>query len=300
MKAMKRMLAATAAVVLSALSAMPLCALAQYSSPADDSKLVENILSEQIPDLSAQEQLMLQSELDRTASTTYYIPIYSHYTTSSVSPTTHFLAPLVPSGEIIGPGSVYFYINTNILTPDYLSSTRFEMGSMMPSSAQFGTIQSTNHTAQTKLISVALTNFSITTTTSCLDLFNYNLGEFDGSGSVTCENDLNRYTSDTPNVQNPSLALTTTYGYPARKCVYSSGDVNRDGSVDSTDANYLLGYVSGNTVPYPSRSTINAAYDCRAFELAADCNHDHTVDIMDVITLNKYILGTITTLPQNL
>jgi hypothetical protein len=60
--------------------------------------------------------------------------------------------------------------------------------------------------------------------------------------------------------------------------VYVCGDANNDGSVDISDAVYLISYIfSGGSAPSPL--------------LAGDANCDHTVDISDVVYLISYIFS---------
>ncbi len=44
-------------------------------------------------------------------------------------------------------------------------------------------------------------------------------------------------------------------------------------------------------VQYPSRSEKEQQCDVVAFGLAADCNQDNAVNILDAIMLNKYLAG---------
>lgn len=75
--------------------------------------------------------------------------------------------------------------------------------------------------------------------------------------------------------------------YTFKKCVYSLGDLDRDGDVDSTDSLLLTAYLDGI---YFSGSHLNET----AFRLAADTNADGVVDSSDLIKLNQFLLGMTT------
>jgi uncharacterized protein (TIGR02145 family) len=70
------------------------------------------------------------------------------------------------------------------------------------------------------------------------------------------------------------LVLTTTTAVHAHQC----GDANTDGTVDISDAVFLISFIfSGGTAPQPL--------------LAGDANHDEAVDISDAVYLISYIFG---------
>jgi hypothetical protein len=60
---------------------------------------------------------------------------------------------------------------------------------------------------------------------------------------------------------------------------YKKGDVSGDGQITEKDSNLLLSYIVGNT-------TLG-----KHGKKAADVNWDNTIDIADVICINKYVAG---------
>lgn len=114
-------------------------------------------------------------------------------------------------------------------------------------------------------------------------LFSFNLGHTFSSSINTPYalsqqiRNKNNATWDTAGIN--SLFITQTANEYFRFGLFTLGDLNRDGAIDSTDANYLLSYLVHN---YNAGSYCNKAI----FEMAADYNQNGTIDIIDVIAIN--------------
>ncbi len=76
-----------------------------------------------------------------------------------------------------------------------------------------------------------------------------------------------------------SLSAFTATADGVFAMTYKKGDVSGDGQITKKDSNLLLSYIVGNT-------TLN-----KHGKKAADVNWDNTIDIVDVICINKYVAG---------
>ena len=76
-----------------------------------------------------------------------------------------------------------------------------------------------------------------------------------------------------------SLSAFTASADGVFAMTYKKGDVSGDGRITEKDSKLLLNYIVGNT-------TLG-----KNAKKAADVNWDNTIDIVDVICINKYVAG---------
>ena len=94
---------------------------------------------------------------------------------------------------------------------------------------------------------------------------------------------------------SPSINIENTAGYECqlKKCLYSIGDVDRNGFVEPADS-LAIGICAQGGYDGNSKTPKNASsYNELAFNLAADVNDDNVIDMADVELVNKHILGQI-------
>lgn len=223
------------------------------------------------------------------ASTQYYVD-YDYYdnTQENPSPTQHYLAVFTPQA-ITNPSTTnfwaYFYIDANI-ADSYTTIARY---SSLNSAVSYYPGQSiiSSLVSGGQVIKVGsrwkVSNNSTVPANSAV--FRYKLPTELNSQYVTNEYELHCRTSNYYN--EPSVSISTNLGFTMRKCVYSVGDVNRDGLVDNDDRDMIMSGIAGLL----SQDNTNGAFDQLAWKLAADCDQNGSVDIMDVITLNRYFNG---------
>lgn len=70
---------------------------------------------------------------------------------------------------------------------------------------------------------------------------------------------------------------------------YAIGDVDHNGTVDSTDTMYILKYLAMSTDLAFQYSNCSAGISGIVNREAADFNEDSSIDVADVISLNKYL-----------
>ena len=78
--------------------------------------------------------------------------------------------------------------------------------------------------------------------------------------------------------------------------IYALGDVNHDGIVNEADSTLLLKYAMGSedlNITYADGSN---HYSYITNPMACDTTQDDIVDVSDVVLLNKFINGAISTL----
>ena len=262
-------------------------------------------VTEQMAEISAEELRWLPDEqaVINAMNTTYTMPAYDYYASYNsaapneqyLSPTTHYLAALVDTNTSLSSRYYYFYLNMNILSNDAADTGRFSVGRNFTGTATLSQIAALNNNNESKKMRVRF-NISSMTTTECCELFTYCLGNFGEDDTAVLEElDLHKYTSSSTSAPDSYIASSIT-PLPV-KCVYSVGDVSRDGKVDSSDATMLLAYGVQSVIPSPLRTAAEQRYDTVAFELAGDCDGSGEIDLLDVITLNKYINGLYDNLP---
>lgn len=257
-------------------------------------------VTEQMANVPAEDVLRLLDQMEQinAQNVTYTYPPYTQCLSGVLSPTTHYLAAMVANGIVLEDGTVFFYLNTNINSTDPTSSSLIKAGSTFAASSIGGFSSSTYNVSRRRMN--VLFYPSYTTITESTVLFTYELGAFPDAtlAPASSELQLNLYTSRTSVA--PNEALSTSVDYTATKCIYSIGDVNRDGIVNGTDSTILLASLVNNVGPDTVNRTLEQqGYDKLAFELAGDCDGNGTVELLDVITLNQYINGTCPTLPYS-
>lgn len=222
----------------------------------------------------------------------YYAP-YDSYSIDNLADTTHYIGLLTANPNststtpsTVSSGTIYFDMNANILDDNYATLSFFTVGTdyegiFTPKKASVQNLSA----QRARLRLTATVNGSYDKIT---DLVRYKL-EFSEDADTTCPSEkalLTELTIEggTLNVINSSNAYFT-------KCVYALGDLNRDGIVDSSDSNIMESFMVNLGAPNPSRSEKEQQCDVVAFGLAADCNQDNAVNILDAIMLNKYLVG---------
>ena len=119
-------------------------------------------------------------------------------------------------------------------------------------------------------------------------IFRYQFPEDLNDEILDSEYDLHKYTSHY--TSSPSNVIgSNKSNVTMTKCLYALGDVDRDGNLGDDDLNLIMKGIVGLMVE-SNRST--STYDRLAFELAADCNEDGVIDILDTIRFNKLISAT--------
>lgn len=235
----------------------------------------------------------LKEEMQNLASSSYYYVNYDTYTSSKISPTTHYLSAVSVVGDDLPQGSIYFYINMNAIpasTTDYINHIDYLRFKTAPyySNSSITNISDFNETASVKRISLYWNSGLSNTTAPCSnELFRYDLTKFSGNLVVPSELMLHRYTSRYAN--NPSTMLDSTDDATIYKIVFSLGDLDRDGDVDYTDKQILMQYCANVTSANPSRTSTQQELDTVAFKLAADVDEDGDVTVLDAVYLNNYL-----------
>ena len=220
---------------------------------------------------------------------TYYYPPYDQYSTNDLASTDHYLAVLPKRGQT-GLGCIIeFYVNTSILPTNYSSSSLFTIGTNYTGNASIQSITTSNPYNSIKEFDVKY-NSSLTAPDSGA-LFTYKLGKLTDSYVFT-ERDVHANTSYVAGYPDVATSvIRATNGAEFKKCVYAIGDANRDGIVDSNDAEDVLQCVIDMAESDPSRSPEDQAYDEAAFKLAADIDRNGVVALQDVVAINRFLLG---------
>lgn len=236
--------------------------------------------------IDSNEQKMLEMLPNLSRSSTFYIPEYDSYDIYNLAPTKHYMAALPIIDEIL-PNSfgVYFYINTNILSNNPTDSSLFSIYAGYDGLASLGTVSSSTYTTNCKRI---LARFIKTgNPMSYSPLFSYYLEGVENNNAINNENDLHRMSSASPT--SPSSILYTNTGESMMKSVYALGDVDRDGDIDTDDADAIQKYNLGLYSTMSGRSVADATYDEAVFNLAADFNEDGQVNLSDAVAIRMYI-----------
>ena len=219
-------------------------------------------------------------------STPFYYTHYDYYDSYSVSPTHHYLSAIVPSGTSLASSfSVYLYLNTNILSSSPTSTSKIIISPQYSSYLSLtGITSSTYLPTCTRIVpSFARTGNPILPAA----LFSYYLEGVENNSVIDSEYDIHCMTSMYSS--NPTSSLYTNKGNELKKCIYSLGDPDKDGDLDSDDVAAVQKYVLSLTQADSSRTTEEAAYDRIAFELAADYNQDGVINMFDAIGIAQYV-----------
>ncbi len=234
-------------------------------------------------ELNQEEAEQILSELSYVMdSQTESYKSYTRYNDSNIAPTSHVLAFFTTTNTYTC--FIPMYLNQNIITNNPLTLSNYVAPE---SNANVTQVSEQENIAYTRKFHVKLTVSDPSYISANKIAFYYLIpGDLSTSPNyVSSELELLKYTSQ--NYANDTINTITDVnalqGYPLKKCVVARGDVNRDGIVDSDDSiliqKEIVGLMTG--------STLNKL----AFRLAADCDGDGSVDILDVITLNSYLQG---------
>ncbi|MDE6005376.1 MAG: hypothetical protein K2G88_08335, partial [Oscillospiraceae bacterium] len=119
------------------------------------------------------------------------------------------------------------------------------------------------------------------------DCIRFKIQQHDISGVLGTEYDL--HCSISKNDTKPSIDIETNEnGISFTKCIYSMGDVDRNGIVDENDASLVMKAVVGLMIDNPSSPSIE--YDKLAFTLAGDvAKEDGVITIADSVAMNQYL-----------
>jgi hypothetical protein len=182
--------------------------------------------------------------------------------------------------------NVYFYVNANLVDSDYTDFSHFVIGRDYQ---DYLTIKSTSVRSIDEKCTRLIARVTATGNADVItDAIRYKItfSENADESFDQTEYDLNEAFS-----YGSSTMLSTSKGKYFTKCTYSLGDVNRDGVVDEKDSQILSSFMVMYGTPDPSRTEKEQECDMVAFGLAADCNQDEVVDMIDTIVLNKYLAG---------
>lgn len=241
--------------------------------------------------ITASEMIELQNVLQNTNETYEYVPFNQYADTDPVTyegllaPTQHYLA--VFTNQSLSSNlnlRVYFYLNTNIdngfsNTSNYIYDTSKLSLINIPSSV------SVNNGAR-KVNTYWHTNASFNQNEL---FFRYKLIHPINQEIVDSELELHRYTNETYSSSPTDEIKTNKNNISMTKCIYALGDANRDGKITNDDSILVMSYIAGNMTA--SSSSSYPEYDELAFELAADFDQNNQINILDVISINQFILN---------
>ncbi len=236
--------------------------------------------------IDSNEQKMLEMLPDLSRSSTFYIPEYDSYDIYNLAPTKHYMAALpIYNTNLSNTFGTYFYINTNILSSSPTDSDLFSICTGYDGLASMGTISSSTYATNCKRILARVIKTG--NPTSYSPLFSYYLEGVENNDAINNEYNLHQMSS--ASTTSPSSILYTNTGESMMKSVYALGDVDRDGDVDTDDADAIQKYNLGLYSTMSGRSTADAAYDEAVFNLAADFNEDDLVNLSDAVAIRMYI-----------
>lgn len=260
-----------------------LASMTPFSANAADETAIEEQVQSILDEVAAapDEASANAIALARASEPCHY-PAYDTYVTNKLSPTQHYLAVISAKGEMLTSNlSVTLFLNTNIL-PTMPQASDFILGYGYSSRASIGTVNNSNESDSCKKVVVPVIINKAATIDSAV--FKYPLPLDRG---VDSEVDYHFYTSRSP-VAPSSDIFTSKGSIVLQKCIYSLGDVDRDGDVDVDDVQSVMAYVAGLREIPGDRSDAEAYYDEMAFRLAADFNESGTVEWSDVSAMNSY------------
>ena len=226
-----------------------------------------------------------------SASSNDYVS-YDYYARDAVSTTKHYMS-FINTKELSGfsRSEVIYYMNANIFTNwkdggSYKTSTDLSFDSI--ERLEGGTATST--TIQGWLV---IEETIIPKYTNCVR-FSILKNDIRNNSAISSEYDLHRYTSEKSSSPSISIMIDSVDKNNLRKCIYSLGDVNRDGNVTSQDSLKVMEIVAAREADKTDNRNINYANSLNelAFNLAGDANEDGKVNRADVARINQDVLGT--------
>ena len=210
----------------------------------------------------------------------YYVP-YDTYLKNALSTSPHYLAVVPKQGTTFESSlNISFYLNANIVesTP---TASNLILGKRYVGHAS---VKSVTPGKNSNGYREFIANVSFPEKCSIdYALFTY---ELPFSNAIASEYDFDRYTSwrGIPS----SDIYTGDDSITFKKCVYSMGDVDRDGDVDKDDQQKIGDFVVGLGRNDPNRTTEESYYDAMAFRLAADIDGSGMVELADAVAVTKY------------
>ncbi len=213
-----------------------------------------------------------------------YYPAYDTYSTSYVSVNSHYVAALT---DYVIPCNLKFYIAPTTITGNYTSTEFFSKGSAF-TGITMGTISGELDTDTSYKFTVKLTGTQSLTEPEVVVKYRIPTGTL--SSLVSTEYNLHLYTSTNRTSGDTNIATNQSV-MDVKKCLYSLGDVDRDGRITSSDTLAVTKYVQGLYEMNSARGDL-AAYDKLAFELAADINEDGAVTSDDANLIAQLLMGT--------
>lgn len=233
----------------------------------------------------------------------YYAP-YDSYSETNLADTTHYIAVLTANPRVnrttpvpLKDGQeIYFYLNANLLQGNYASVSNIIPGYDYRNyvTADSSSVTTINEGCVQLAIKLSVTGNADTITDAVRYKVNLAphsikfIGKSDPEGLKSCESTLNEECSIDCN-RFDTVISTETKGVLFTKCLYALGDLNRDGIIDSSDSSIMESFMVNLGAPNPSRSEKEQQCDVVAFGLAADCNQDNVVNILDAIYLNHHL-----------
>lgn len=198
--------------------------------------------------------------------------------------------------------SIYFYLNANLLSAGYNNKNNVFAGFDYKDYVTIGdtSVITENNNCVRLSVNVkasgnanAITDvvrYKINFAPGGMDSVGIGFSEDENMGLSTdkCEASLNAEMSEECDKDDIQVKTSIRSRY-FTKCIYALGDVNRDGVVDSSDSSIMESFMVNLGASNPSRSEKEQQCDVVAFGLAADCNQDNVVNILDAIYLNHHL-----------
>lgn len=258
---------------LAAITSLSTCAISTGASAASETSNTNDMMS-------------LYSLASLEDNDPFYYAHYDDYAEFSISPTTHYMAAIVPYGvSLSSVFSVYLYLNNNIVSGDLTNTDRVLISDDYTSQLSLNNITSSSYLPTCRRVTPSFTRTG--NTLQLTPLFSYRLDDVQNNTLVDTEYEVHCLTSAYSN--NPSSILYTNKGDSLEKVVYSLGDVDRDGDVDNDDVAAIQKYRLFLTQPESNRGYIEGIYDEIAFKLAADFNQDGTINLGDAVAVLMYL-----------
>lgn len=261
-------LASSAVIPVHAQQSVSLQELEQEAKQLVDSGNTDEALQKLNVELN---QMVMEAASNEELNTYAYFDDYS----GTLSLLPHYV---VAATRQMSTCSIYFYLTPNAFK-DYSNSNHFSAGEGF--SLYFSSPTVVN--SQTSRIAVNVTGSK--SSGEYFPVFKYKM---DVTSIVGSKMDLFLYTSLSPDGENTMTASNAKYN--CKKCIYTLGDVDRDGKVTLSDSFQVMQETKGLLNPASGRS---GEPDRLTFRLAADVNKDGEVTMDDVDMINKVVTGQI-------